>query len=177
MGRRPARCYRYCNKKPYIRSRFCRGVPDAKIQIFEVGNKKAGVDEFPVCVHMVSNEREQISSEALEAARISCNKFMAKNDWDGGVEVAFADVEAELAEVRDDPSEHEVGDLLFAGVQVARRLDVDPEAALRAAVHRFAARFRVVETLAGSADALAEADEAQLGVWWAMAKTRESVAD
>ena len=78
MGRRPARCYRYCNKKPYIRSRFCRGVPDAKIQIYEVGNKKANVDEFPVCVHMVSNEREQISSEALEAARISCNKFMVK---------------------------------------------------------------------------------------------------
>ena len=58
MGRRPARCYRYCNKKPYIRSRFCRGVPDAKIQIYEVGMKKAGVDEFPVCVHMVSNERD-----------------------------------------------------------------------------------------------------------------------
>eukprot|EP00750_Incisomonas_marina_P001308 INCI1110.2.p1 GENE.INCI1110.2~~INCI1110.2.p1 ORF type:complete len:232 (+),score=33.44 INCI1110.2:63-698(+) len=79
MGRRPARCYRYCNKKPYVRSRYCRGVPDAKIQIYEVGSKRAGVDEFPVCVHMVSNEREQISSEALEAARISCNKFMVKN--------------------------------------------------------------------------------------------------
>ena len=63
-------------------------------------------------------------------------------DWDGGVEVAYADVEAELAEVRDDPSEHEVGDLLFAGVQVARRLDVDPEAALRSAAQRFASRFR-----------------------------------
>ena len=111
------------------------------------------------------------------AAKHQSRAAKAGFDWDGGVEVAFADDEAELAEVRDDPSEHEVGDLLFAGVQVARRLDVDPEAALRAAVHRFAARFRVVETLAGSADALAEADEAQLGVWWAMAKSRESVAD
>ena len=27
MGRRPARCYRYCKNKPYIKSRFCRGVP------------------------------------------------------------------------------------------------------------------------------------------------------
>ena len=98
-------------------------------------------------------------------------------DWDGGVEVAYADVEAELAEVRDDPSEAEVGDLLFAGVQVARRLDVDPEAALRGAVHRYANRFRVVEALAGSADALAAADESQLGEWWAMAKSQESLAD
>merc|ERR1712066_216116 len=50
-----------------------------KIKIYEVGSKKTNVDEFPACVHMVSNEREQISSEALEAARISCNKFMVKN--------------------------------------------------------------------------------------------------
>jgi hypothetical protein len=27
MGRRPARCYRYSHGKPYIKSRFCRGVP------------------------------------------------------------------------------------------------------------------------------------------------------
>ncbi|MGH0186711.1 UNVERIFIED_CONTAM: hypothetical protein FKN15_022396 [Acipenser sinensis] len=27
MGRRPARCYRYCKNKPYPKSRFCRGVP------------------------------------------------------------------------------------------------------------------------------------------------------
>ncbi|MEM9521220.1 MAG: nucleoside triphosphate pyrophosphohydrolase [Actinomycetota bacterium] len=98
-------------------------------------------------------------------------------DWDGGVEVAFADVEEELAEVRADPSEAEVGDLLFAGVQVARRLGVDPEAAIRGAVHRYAARFRIVEGLAGSTEALAAADETQLGVWWSIAKSRESLAD
>merc|ERR1712196_315862 len=76
MGRRPARCYRYCKNKPFIKSRYCRGVPDPKIKIYEVGSKKTGVDEFPACVHMVSNEREQISSNALEAARIACNKYM-----------------------------------------------------------------------------------------------------
>ena len=27
MGRRPARCYRFHKKKPYIKSRYCRGVP------------------------------------------------------------------------------------------------------------------------------------------------------
>ncbi len=92
-------------------------------------------------------------------------------DWDGGAEVAYADVEDELAEVREDPSEHEVGDLLFAAVQVARRLDHDPEAALRGAAQRFARRFCVVEELAATSGVeLAELDEASLADLWARAK-------
>jgi len=78
MARRPARCYRYCKNKPYPKSRFNRGVPDPKIRIFDLGRKRAGVDEFPLCVHMVSNEYEQLSSEALEAARICANKYLVK---------------------------------------------------------------------------------------------------
>ena len=31
MGRRPARCYRYCKNKPYPKSRYNRGVPDSKV--------------------------------------------------------------------------------------------------------------------------------------------------
>ncbi|XP_039786250.1 60S ribosomal protein L10-like [Panicum virgatum] len=79
MGRRPARCYRQIKNKPYPKSRYCRGVPDPKIRIFDVGQKKRGVDEFPLCVHLVSWEKENVSSEALEAARIACNKYMAKH--------------------------------------------------------------------------------------------------
>jgi large subunit ribosomal protein L10e len=78
MGRRPARCYRYCKNKPYIKSRYLRGVPDSKIRIYDVGNKRAPIDEFPLCIHLVSGEYEQISSEALEAARIAVNKYMVK---------------------------------------------------------------------------------------------------
>ncbi|KAI0069773.1 ribosomal protein L10e [Panus rudis PR-1116 ss-1] len=73
MDRRPARCYRYCKNKPYPKSRYNRGVPDPKIRIFDLGRKRASVDEFPFCVHLVSDEYEQISSEALEAARICTN--------------------------------------------------------------------------------------------------------
>ena len=61
--------------QPYPKSRFNRGVPDPKIRIFDLGRKRANVDEFPLCVHMVSNEYEQLSSEALEAARICANKY------------------------------------------------------------------------------------------------------
>jgi len=77
MGRRPARCYRY-QSRPYIKSRYCRGVPEAKIRIYDVGRKKAHVDDFPLCVHLLSGELEQLSSEAIEAARICANKYMSK---------------------------------------------------------------------------------------------------
>ena len=96
MGRRPARCYRYCKNKPYPKSRYNRGVPDPKvrhlpqsmylltgrphrqIRIFDLGRKRANVDEFPFCAHLVSDEYEQLSSEALEAARICANKYVTK---------------------------------------------------------------------------------------------------
>merc|ERR1711939_864826 len=78
MARRPARCYRYCKNKPYPKSRFNRGVPDPKIRIFDLGRKRANVDEFPLCIHLVSNELEQLTSEGLEAARITANKYLVK---------------------------------------------------------------------------------------------------
>merc|ERR1719230_1715597 len=62
--------------KPYPKSRFCRGVPDPKIRIYEVGRKKIPCDEFPVAVHLVSDEKQQVSSECLEAGRIAANKYM-----------------------------------------------------------------------------------------------------
>ena len=77
MGRRPARCYRYCKNKPYPKSRYCRGVPDSKIRIYDLGAKKSPCTEFPFCAHLVSMEKEQISSNALEASRIACNKYLS----------------------------------------------------------------------------------------------------
>mmetsp|Transcript_22879 Transcript_22879/g.28838 ORF Transcript_22879/g.28838 Transcript_22879/m.28838 type:complete len:218 (+) Transcript_22879:140-793(+) len=79
MGRRPARCYRYQKNKPYIKSRYCRGVPESKIRIYDVGNKAANVDLFPFVAHLVCDEKQQISSEALEACRVAVNKYLTKN--------------------------------------------------------------------------------------------------
>merc|ERR1712153_133019 len=76
MGRRPARCYRYQKNKPYPKSRFNRGVPDPKLRFYDNGKKKASWDVYPCCVHLVSKEKEQITSEALEAARIAAKKQM-----------------------------------------------------------------------------------------------------
>jgi XTP/dITP diphosphohydrolase/tetrapyrrole methylase family protein/MazG family protein/ATP diphosphatase len=69
------------------------------------------------------------------------------------VEGALADLDEELRELRDDldvPERRaeELGDLLFAAVNVARKLDVDPELELRRAADRFRARVETAEQLA-----------------------------
>jgi MazG family protein len=76
---------------------------------------------------------------------------------------ALGDLEGELAELKealgtagDPPPETEpdgavsaeLGDLLFAAVNVARRQNVDPELALRGATARFVARVETAERLA-----------------------------
>jgi len=78
MGRRPARCYRYWGGKPFPKSRYNRGVPDSRIRIYDAGKKKAELEEFPYTVHLVSLEKEQISSEAMEACRVAANKYLIK---------------------------------------------------------------------------------------------------
>jgi len=78
---------------------------------------------------------------------------------------ALADFEDELRELRDelpsdDPPEEtqpdarvasELGDVLFAAVNVARRLNVDPELELRAAAKRFRTRVETAEAIAAAA--------------------------
>jgi tetrapyrrole methylase family protein/MazG family protein len=64
-------------------------------------------------------------------------------DW-GTTEAAMAKVREELAELeeaRPDRVEDELGDVLFAVAALGRRVNVDPENALRKATARFAARF------------------------------------
>jgi len=60
-----------------------------------------------------------------------------------------AKIDEELAEVEtavsDAEREEEVGDLLFAVVNWARKLNIDPEAALRAANAKFERRFKAME--------------------------------
>jgi large subunit ribosomal protein L10e len=78
MGRRPARCYRVAGGKPWPKSRYNRGVPDSKIRAYDIGSKRSDYEELPFCVHLVSKEMEQVSSEAMEAARVAANKVMNK---------------------------------------------------------------------------------------------------
>jgi len=84
MGRRPWKCYRQQKGKPWIKSRYCRGVPDSKIRIFDIGKRNAPCELMPCVVHMVSLEKLCISSEALEAGRITANRYLMKTCGSGG---------------------------------------------------------------------------------------------
>jgi ATP diphosphatase len=71
-------------------------------------------------------------------------------DWPDG-DGPRAKIDEELAELAAAETEaerhHELGDILFSVVNLARHLNIDPEAALRDANRRFEQRFRTVETL------------------------------
>ena len=67
-----------------------------------------------------------------------------------------AKIDEELAEL-DAETDHqrmleELGDLLFAVVNLARHLNIEPEAALREANRKFEQRFRAIEATPGFAD-------------------------
>lgn len=99
----------------------------------------------------------------LLARKVQRRAAAAGYDWPD-LSGPLAEVEEELGELRaavaragesapetePDPAlVHEVGDLLFAAVNVARRLQVDPELALRAAAGRFVERVERAAELAG----------------------------
>ncbi|WP_127476077.1 nucleoside triphosphate pyrophosphohydrolase [Sulfurivermis fontis] len=65
----------------------------------------------------------------------------------------------------------EIGDLLFATVNLARHAGVDAETALREATRKFERRFRAVE--AGLGKPLAEASLAEMDAQWAAVKRAE----
>jgi XTP/dITP diphosphohydrolase/tetrapyrrole methylase family protein/MazG family protein/ATP diphosphatase len=71
-----------------------------------------------------------------------------------GVDGPLQSVRDELAELEAadtaDDRFHELGDLLFAAVNVARKLKVDPELALRSASERFRGRVEAAGKLAAS---------------------------
>lgn len=102
-------------------------------------------------------------------------------DWTDMAPV-FDKVEEEIAEIRDaiaadaDPEtvQEEVGDLLFATVNLARHLGVDAEIALRSGNDKFERRFRVVEEyVRNSGRTTEECPLDELEAFWTAAKAAE----
>ena len=91
----------------------------------------------------------------LRAAKISRRAARIGFDWPDA-DAVIDKIEEELDEIDDamdddaPPAvlEEEVGDLLFAAANLARKLEIEPETALRRATAKFERRFRAVEKLA-----------------------------
>jgi MazG family protein len=90
---------------------------------------------------------------------------------------AFADLDDEVEELRAEPSGEELGDVLFACVNVARHLGVDPELELREASRRFVSRVeRAAELAAEDGRKFAELPLDEQDRWFDAAKERERSA-
>lgn len=104
-------------------------------------------------------------------------------DWPSTGEVIdkIAEEARELVEARDELTEAEVfeelGDLLFVVTNLARHLQIDPEAALRAANAKFTRRFRAIESaLAAHGKRPEDSDLAEMDALWNDAKAAEKKA-
>jgi tetrapyrrole methylase family protein/MazG family protein len=117
---------------------------------------------------------------ALEGFQLTRRAARIGFDWDN-VEGVFDKLGEEGGELRQAVSakdarrtEEEMGDLLFAAVNLARFLHVDPEIALKKANAKFSSRFRRMEDLAAkSGRALGDVPRAQMEEFWESAKRAE----
>jgi len=132
----------------------------------EKGEQRSVLDGVPTALPAL----QQADTYSRRAARVGF-------DWSGPDGVAdkvceeIAEIEgAETPEAR----EAEVGDLLFAVVNWARWLSVDPEVALRQANARFARRFRAMERMARERELdMTAMDIDALEALWQEAKQRD----
>jgi len=105
-------------------------------------------------------------------------------DW-SHVDEVFAKVMEELHEFEEtmlandqERMEAELGDLLFAIVNLGRFLSIDPEEALRKTITRFTGRFgHIEETLHGRGVSLKDASLDEMETLWEEAKRREQGGD
>ncbi len=87
----------------------------------------------------------------------------------------IGEVEAAIADGDPGAIEDEIGDLLFATVNLARKVHVDGEVALQRATEKFSTRFRAVETLATERSLnLEKMTLAELDALWDEVKARKA---
>jgi MazG family protein len=130
-------------------------------------NSESILDEIPV--HFPA---------LLEGAKLTSRAAKVGFDWEDADQI-FDKLDEEVAELRSalegrDPGEiaAEIGDLLFVLVNLARRLDVEPETALKRTNRKFRQRFKFIEKeLAARGRPLSDASLGEMDELWNLAKT------
>ena len=74
-SKRPGGVYRKVNKRSYTRKEYMGGLPGNLIVSYDMGTNNG---DFPVELSLAVKEDVQITHNALEAARISSNRYLNK---------------------------------------------------------------------------------------------------
>ncbi len=116
----------------------------------------------------------------VRAAKLQRRAARVGFDWqevDGVVAKVgeeLAELESELqADAAPERLADELGDLLFSCVNLARHLNVEPEAALRTANLKFERRFRYIEEQLNTTGGIEQASLQEMDTAWEAAKQRE----
>jgi len=161
-------------RHPHVFADSVADTPDEVIDRWEkLKREEVGYEERESAIDGVP----EILPALQRAYKLQKRASRAGFDWPE-ISGPRAKVDEELREVDeaegDAAVEDEIGDLLFAVVNLARFLDVEPEGALRRANERFSRRFRAVEEQAGGSERLREMDLEEMDVLWERAKAEEA---
>ncbi|MCY3997468.1 MAG: nucleoside triphosphate pyrophosphohydrolase [Rhodobacter sp.] len=120
----------------------------------------------------------------LRALKLQKRAARVGFDWPDTISVTakIGEEAQELTEARTshDPAKvfEELGDLLFSVVNLARHLDIDPEAALRSANGKFTRRFQAMEArLAELGREIQDSDPAEMDTLWNEVKASDAAND
>ena len=159
-----------------VLARICDKLERRHPHIFGDATESPGWEALKAAERRASPDQSALAGVALALPALErANKLQKRAartgfDWPDatGARAKVVEELAELdAEQEQGPREEELGDLLFAVVNLARKLKIEPEVALRAANAKFERRFRHIETAPGFNDL--SLDEKEL--LWVQAKT------
>ncbi len=116
----------------------------------------------------------------LEALKLTKKAAMVGFDWEN-IEQILEKVQEEISELKEAAGgdhahiEEEIGDILFAVVNLARRLDVEPETAIKKTTRKFRQRFLFIErSLKKDSKVLGSASLAEMDDLWNKAKAEQA---
>ena len=159
-----------------VLARICDKLERRHPHIFGDATESPGWEALKAAERRASPDQSALAGVALALPALErANKLQKRAartgfDWPDatGARAKVVEELAELdAEQEQGQREEELGDLLFAVVNLARKLKIEPEVALRAANAKFERRFRHIETAPGFNDL--SLDEKEL--LWVQAKT------
>ncbi|MEG1528508.1 MAG: nucleoside triphosphate pyrophosphohydrolase [Clostridia bacterium] len=167
-------CATLCNKLISRHSHvFGQDCADSESSALDVWNKNKLIEHSYSTYAQHLKQVPLTTPSLMRAYKVQSRASKVGLDF-SNVNQAISKVKEELAEVIDADTlqrEEELGDLLFAVVNVFRFFKTDPEVALGKAIDKFINRFSYIEqTLAGNDKSFAQVSAEELDVLWNEAK-------